>query len=35
VFAVLPKEAGKSQFESDFWELVRQSEQLNQSDRVG
>jgi hypothetical protein len=32
VFKVLPKEEGKSQFESDFWELVRQSEQRNQSD---
>jgi len=30
VFAVLPKEDGKSQFESDFWELMHQFEQGHQ-----
>ena len=30
VFAVLPKEEGKSQFESDFWELMHQFEQGQQ-----
>ena len=32
VFKVLPKEEGKSQFESDFWELVYQFEQRNKPD---
>lgn len=30
LFSVLPKEEGKSQFESDFWDLVRQFEQGHQ-----
>ena len=30
VFKVLPKEEGKSQFESDFWELVGQSDLFRQ-----
>jgi len=35
LFSVLPSEEGKSQFESEFWDLVRLSEQRSESRMAG